>query len=199
MLSKHMPLTLGLLATVLFPATTVAQEDIKSVFTYLQKEPMTLYDAGMKSLRRMALDTAARLTTSPDLEAASGVNYKPTVGQIEIIFSIKTKDASALDVLRQQCIAIRKDAILKMFRIGLTQYSSPLSVNERIRNRIGGQFAHEPMGSMQETQRLGDRIGPITYFTVKLSTTSEPTVSVTCSALVSDAMSTPNAKPPSKP
>ena len=151
MLSKYMPLTLGLVATALLPTTTVAQDDIKSVFSYLQKEPMTLYDAGMKSLRRMALDTAARLTTSPELEAATGVNYKPAVGQIEIIFSVKTNDSNGLDALRQRCIAIRKDAILKMFRIGLTEYSSPHSVNERIRNRIGGQFAHEPMGSMQET------------------------------------------------
>ena len=75
-----------------------------------------------------------------------------------------------------------------MFRIGLTDFATPLSVNERIRHRIGGQFAHEPMGSMHETQSLGDRLGLITYFSIKLTTTAEPAVSVTCRALVTDFM-----------
>jgi len=61
-----------------------------------------------------------------------------------------------------------------------------LSAGERIRRRIGAQFAHESIGSAKETLSLGEQLGLITYFTVTLTTTAQPAIRVSCRALATD-------------
>lgn len=81
---------MAFLLIAILSGPTYAQEKPKGVFAHLQKETVTLYDVGMKSLRRLALDAAATITATPDMEAASSVSFKPTVGNIEIVVSVKT-------------------------------------------------------------------------------------------------------------
>lgn len=180
--------TLSVVAFSYVCSAALAEEKVPTVFPYLQKEPMTLFDAGMKSLRRLALDAASSLSTSLDVKVTANVTYNATVNQINIFYHVTIDDAKSLESLRQQCITTRKDAILKMFRIGLSEYATQLSVPERIRRRIGGQFAHEPSGSMQESEHLGDRLAPLTYVSVKIETTNQPTIDTTCRALVTDSL-----------
>lgn len=179
---------LSLVAVFCLCSAAHGEDKVPTIFPYLQKEPMTLFDAGMKSLRRLALDTAQVLSAPPDVSAASNVTYNVTVNQIDIHYHVTIEDAKSIESLRQQCISTRKDAILRMFRVGLTDYASQLSVPERIRRRIGGQFAHEPSGSLQETERLGERLALLTFVAVKLETTKEPTISTTCRALATDSL-----------
>ncbi|HEY9080425.1 hypothetical protein [Magnetovibrio sp.] len=188
MISKYLHIPIVAFCIGIPSAPAYSQEKVTDTFTYLQKEPMTLFDAGMKSIRRLALDTAANLSSTPGVDATSIVRYMSTSNEIEILFSIKSKNIEDIEHLRQQCIKIRKSTLLKMFRIGLTDYSTPLSVRERIRNRIGGQFAHEPAGTIAETVSLGERLAAVTFFAVKLTPASAPDVSVTCRALVTDSI-----------
>lgn len=185
-LSK-LPLWIGL-AAIFTPGALCAQEKTGGVFEYLQKEPMSLFDAGMKSLRRQAIDTAAYMSSRPSLDATARVIYSPTVRTIEISLDIETAEIADIAAARQKCIDLRLQSILKMFRIGYSSTANGLSVTERIQNRLGAQFAHEPNGSFHEFMALGKRLSPITYYAVKLSTKAEPVTSVTCRALVTDSM-----------
>lgn len=149
---------------------------------------MTLFDAGMKSLRRLALDTAEKTAAKLGTEVTSNVYYKHAAPAIEIVFHFTIHNTATVEKLRLQCVDLRRDAILKMFRIGLTGYPSDLSVHERIRRRIGGQFAPEPTTSISETIALGEQLGQLTYVEATLETTNEPVVSVSCRALATDSM-----------
>jgi len=176
------------------------QDNIAGVFEYLHKEPMTLFDAGMKSLRRLAMDTAVDLTAKTGGKVTSSVSFSPTTRQIEIGLNLKTSEDLEIAAMRQKCVELRKAAILRMFRVGVSDIqsaldgASQLSTTERIRRRIGAQFAHEPSGSYGAFQTLGDRISLVTFFTLKLSTANEPIVNVNCRALVTDTMAEAPAK-----
>jgi len=186
MMTKMFQTALVLLCATVLSGPSLAQG--QETLARLQKEPVTLFDLGMKSLRRLALDATANMAAKPGMGPSSSVRYKHAAGIIEIEFNLKTENANSIEQLRQQCLEIRRKTILKVFRIGLSDYTSQLSVNERIRRRIGGQFAHEPLGSMTETQALGEQLGQITYFAVNLTTATEPAISVSCRALATDSM-----------
>jgi hypothetical protein len=166
---------------------TLAQQG-RGTMDRLQQQPMTLFDAGMKSLRRLALDSAEKLSVAKGGEVSANVSYKHADPSIEITLHFIIHNNGTTDELQKQCVEYRRDAILKMFRIGLTGYANDLSVNERIRRRIGGQFAPEPTTSMSETISLGEQLGQITYFSVELESKNEPPVKVTCRALASESM-----------
>mgnify|MGYP000135377869 CR=1 FL=1 len=180
--------TLVLLALGLGSATPVWAQQAQGTFQRLQEQPMTLFDAGMKSLRRLALDTAEKIALKTGHETTVTVNYRHPTASIEIVFQIKTKPSGTATPLQQQCIELRREAILKMFRIGLSDYASNLSTSERIRRRIGGQFAPEPVLSMNESIALGEQLGQITFFEVKLTSEKEPGNAVSCRALATDSM-----------
>jgi len=55
---------MAFLLIAILSGPTYAQEKPKGVFAHLQKETVTLYDVGMKSLRRVALDARSEEHTS---------------------------------------------------------------------------------------------------------------------------------------
>lgn len=183
--AKLLTLT-ALLGTMMFVPASMAQQ--RGALTYLQKEPMTLFDAGMKSLRRLALDGAEKVSVASGLPTTSRVSYKDSEARITIAFEFTVKATETPEKMRKDCAEYRRKSILRMFRIGRSDYGFELSVSERIRRRIGGQFAHEPTISMTETIALGEQLGNLTYFQVTLATDGEPAFTVTCQGLAHDLM-----------
>lgn len=167
-----------------FGKPSYAQELSEGVFKYLRSEPMTLFDAGMKSLRKQAIEVAAYFSAKPTLDATALVAYRSTEKQIEIVLGIETE----AEVYHKNCVDLRKQAILKMLRIGRSTVSSQMTMKERIERRLGGQFAHEPNDSTHEFVTLGSRLGERTYFSVKLSDKDEATTAITCRGLITDPL-----------
>ncbi|MCW8915308.1 MAG: hypothetical protein OQK24_05560 [Magnetovibrio sp.] len=161
-----------------------AQDTSEGIFKYLRSEPMTLFDAGMKSLRKQSLETAAYFTAKPTLDATARVAYNPTVQNIEITLDIET----GTEVFKKRCVDLRKQAILKLLRIGLSHSPSHLTMKERIMRRLGGQFAHEPNGSIQDFIALGSRLAKVTYFSIKLTAKDDPSTTMTCRGLITDSL-----------
>lgn len=171
--------------------SAVAQEpqsEGRRTLQYLQKEPTTLFDIGMKRLRSAVLDTVGKMTARPGMQPTASITYNHNAGLIEILFNLKTEATENMEVLRQQCLTKRKATILKMFQIGQTNYASQLSVTERIQRRIGRQFAHEAIDSAKNTLTIGDHLGQLTYFTVTLTTTDAAAISISCRALATDLL-----------
>jgi len=182
-------LTLLPMAVLLAPAPAQGQEEGKGLGTlsYLQKEPLTLFDMGMKGLRRLALNLSEKAQAKSGVAPTTSVRYKHAPATIEISFKFITEtNAENLEQLRRRCLETRREAILRMFNIGLTDFSGQLSVNERIRRRIGIQFAHEPIESVTEFLALGEQLDHITYFEVTLVTATEPAISVSCREQATD-------------
>lgn len=174
-----------------------AAEKEKGIFPYLHAEPVTLFDLGMKSLRRLALETVASVVSRPGRKGASRLFYDPALKTIEIVFTVSIDDDEKVSRLRQRCVELRRYMIRRMFNLGLTDYASPLSPEERVRRRLGAQFAHEPMGPAKEARSLGEQLAPLTFFGVTLATTVTPPVSVTCRGLATDFMGAESPSPKS--
>jgi len=183
---KMLPGAMALLLTAVLSGTALAQQSGQGIMTYLQQEPVTLYDLGMKRLRSAALDTIAKMTTKPGMEPLTLVRYDHAAGLIEITYNLKVEAPGGIEQLRQRCVDDRKSIILKMFRIGLTDFASLLSIPERIRRRIGAQFTHEPIASTKEALSLSEHLGQVTYTTLTLTNVADPNISVSCRALTTD-------------
>lgn len=178
--------TFVLLCSLIFfpPLTSLAQEGSGGVFTYLKSEPMTLFDAGMKTIRKQAFETAAYFSARPHLDATASVTYKPTLQNIEVVLDID----SEAEVNKKRCLDLRKQAILKMLRLTVSSASTSETIRERILRRLGGQFAHEPHGSFHEFVALGERLAKATYYSIKLSEKGDPSITVTCRGLIADPL-----------
>ncbi len=176
--------------TVVLSTLASAQEmdQGRGTLNYLQKESTTLFDVGMKRLRTAALDTVSKMVAKPGQQPTTSVKYQHDAGIIDILFNLQTENADNMETLRLQCVDKRRSTLLRMFRVGLTDYTSQLSISERLRRRIGNQFAHEPISSVKEVLSLGEQLGLITYFTVTLTTMTDPAISATCRALATDLM-----------
>lgn len=177
---------LVLCAVAAMPATASGQQ--KGILSYLQKEPMTLFDAGMKSLRRQALDATVRLSATTQAKVTSRLSYKVDQEIIEFVFVFAFPSGSAAPT-RDKCVELRRKAITDMLRIGRTEYDSALSVPERIRRRIGGQFAHEPTTSMSEVISIGEWIGAMTHFAVVLKVDGDGAQPLTCQDVITESLS----------
>jgi len=176
----------ALLLTAFLSGPALAQQSGQGIITYLQKEPVTLFDLGMKRLRSAALDTVAKMTPKPGMEPLTSVRYDHATGLIEITYNLKVEATGGIEQLRQRCVEDRMSIILKMFRVGLTDFTSLLSVTERIQRRIGAQFTHEPIASTKEALSLSEHLGQIAYTTLTLTNVADPNISVSCRALTTD-------------
>jgi len=130
----------------------------------LAKESTTLFDMGMKRLRRLVLDAAVRIS-SPGTAAntpapASRVWYRADTATIEILFQFRISGAPPT---AQQCMETRRRAITDTFSIGRTIYTVNLSFGERVRRRLGLIFAHEPLESGKEVIAIGERLSELTF------------------------------------
>lgn len=184
--TKYWVGTVAVLAALTVPSIAQAQQ--KGIVSFLQKEPMTQFDAGMKSLRRQALDAAARLTNSTQAKVTSSIGFKADRSIIEIVFVFNQPPGGASPT-REKCVELRRKAITDMLRIGRSEYGSELSVPERIRRRIGGQFAHEPTTTMSEVISIGEWLSAMTYFEVLLRIEGDTTSTLSCRDLVTESLS----------
>ncbi len=188
----HTPLVLLLVfISSVFAHSAFAQESQsqgRRTLQYLQKEPVTLFDLGMKRLRSAVLDTVSKMTTRPGMQPTASITYNHNSGLIEILFNLKMDTIENMEALRQQCLIRRKATILKLFQIGQTSYASQLSMTERIQRRIGRQFVHEAADSAKNTLIIGDQLGQLIYVTVSITTTDTAAISVSCRALTTDLL-----------
>lgn len=180
--------SLVLLVAAVLSTPVLAQGQGRGTLTYLQNEPTTLFDMGIKRLRSAVLRTASQMIAKKGVKPTSSVRYKDSPGIIELEFNLITESSGDMDTLRQECIKYRRDSIIRVFQIDQASFNIQLSLKERIRRRLGAQFAHEPIASVKETLSLGEQLGEITYFSVILSRALDPAVSVTCRALAIDLM-----------
>lgn len=144
------------------PATATEPE----VILRLQKEFPTRFDLGMSRLRRAAIDAAPRLAAGSPFDPLVRVWYDPKVGTIEIRFRFEGLAGDALTM--ERCGEMRKTAIRETFRVGRTFYAQPMSFDERVRRRLGSQFAREPVNGAKEVIALGQRLAELTYLGVAL-------------------------------
>ena len=133
----------------------------------LQGEAITQFDFGMKSLRRLALDAARRFSSAAEPGPTVAVWYNSKTNEIEIRFQFVVPEGSSL-LGRGACVERRRLLLLETFRIGRTLYEETISLEERIRRRLGLQFAHEPMGDMKEVNALGELLSKITFLEVRI-------------------------------
>lgn len=187
---KKVPFLLPVLIVILSLSSSAFAQDLekkRKTLSYLQSEPATLFDQGMKRLRSAALNTAARLIDKSNIHITSSVSYKHEEGNIEIQFNLKDKVAGNPENLHKNCLQSRKNLIFKMFSIGPTEFSSQTPVNERISRRIGVQFAHEPVESSQSVLSMARQLETLTYVTVNLAA-DDPSFNVTCRGLAVDLL-----------
>lgn len=154
-----------LVGTVMVSARPVPAAD-PPVIEMLRREPTTLFDMGIKRLRRAALDTALRMTTRDGRNTLARVRYAPERPAIEI--RLETTAPEAQHTARG-CQDIRIAAIRDMFSIGRTAYAQPLSFSEQLRRRLGLIFAHDPIGADTAYITIGQRVAEITRVDVLLT------------------------------
>ena len=129
----------------------------------LAKESTTLFDMGMKRLRRLALDAAQRFTPPGASTTTSRVWYRPETATIELLFQMRSPQTPPT---AQQCLEARRRAISETFLIGRTLYATNLSFGERVRRRLGLIFAHEPLQNGKEVIAIGERLAELTFVEV---------------------------------
>ncbi|NQU55626.1 MAG: hypothetical protein HQ513_00225 [Rhodospirillales bacterium] len=153
-----------------------AQEN--DVFDRLQKEPVTLFDLGIKRLRSSARIAADRLSPPSDPKVKFRVFFDQENRRLVVRFEVGT---FSRDVSQAACWERRVAAIKETFAIGRTRYTVTISVEERIRRKLGVMFSREP-STDKNMIALGQRLAELTIVEVILRGTG-PKVSVSCSAL----------------
>lgn len=133
------------------------------VIERLSREPTTLFDMGMKRLRRLALEATTRLAPVGGKPPSARVWYKPDSGTIEIRFEAPLP---ATPVLGQSCNDYRARAIRETLAIYRVAYPVNLSYSERVRRRFGLLFAHEPLLSGTEAIAVGQKLAELTFVTL---------------------------------
>lgn len=152
-------------ASLVVPA--VGQE--LEIFRNLRSEPVSLFDYGVKALRRLALEAASRMAVAGEAVPTVQVGYSDKTSTIEIQFVLPPPATAGAKLSPQVCEELRKALIRETFKIGRTAYDVPLSVEERVRRRLAMQFAHEIVQTVKETVALGERLSELTFFEVKLT------------------------------
>ncbi|NQV98098.1 MAG: hypothetical protein HQ483_00225 [Rhodospirillales bacterium] len=158
---------------VLFFSAAKSEEVMNgpNIINHLRQEPTTLFDSGMKLLRRQALDMARRLNVPDQKPVGTRVRYNPDSGLIEIRFTFSQRSEY---VNGQNCWEARARIIQEMLQIGTTIYPSKASYGERISRRIGLMFSHESTARDAEifsesgqVSKIGKGLTRIIYFEVE--------------------------------
>lgn len=160
------------------PAIGAVSASEPVIIERLRQEPSTLFDVGMKRLRRAALDAALRITAPTDRPTTSRVWYKPDTGTIEVRFDIYSR---IHPVSKQTCWDVRARAIRETFSIGRTSNIVTISFDARIKRRLGQFFAHEVVDNVNEIISTGQRLAEITNLEV-VFVNSPDVVAVNCRA-----------------
>lgn len=167
-----------LAAGVLLHHPAAAQD----VFDNLQAEPVTMLDFGIKRLRSAALQTSLRLAPPSDPKAQSQVHFDPVKREIRLNYVLAMRQDG---VSLATCWERRAAAIREVFFVGGTSYSAPLSVEQRIKNRLGAMFTREPVDRANAQQAMGERLAESTFVTMSIAVPggAEP---ITCEGRVAE-------------
>jgi len=147
------------------------------IFDRLQKEPVSLFDSGIKRLRSSVQFAADRLSPPSDPKAQFRVFFDPETRRLIVRFDIGT---SSSDITQAACWERRVAAIKETFAIGRTRYTVPISVEGRIQRRLGVMFSSEP-STDKTIVAAGQRLAELTIVEVNLRGTGA-TAPVSCSA-----------------
>ena len=156
-----------LLSILTFPENP-ADADEPEVIKRLRGEKVTVYDAGMKRLRQAALLASGRLSSAAEPGPMTRVWYDDKIGTIEIEFRFTTPTGDANKFSKTRCMENSKAAIRETFKIGRTIYAVPLTFGERVRQRLGLLFSHEPIKNVKEVVALGQRLSELTFMRVEI-------------------------------
>ena len=170
-----------LAAATLLTAPPSAAED-PEVIKRLRLAPVTIFDSGLKRLRRSAMDAANRLQKAPGTGPQTRVWYDPKGGTIEIEFRFAAAPQAAT-VTKEQCQEMRRAAIRETFDVGKTIYTTPLSFEERVRRRLANFFVLEPVETVKEVVAMGQRMARLTYLRITVAGAKDD-LSVTCRGTV---------------
>ncbi len=167
------PKTLLWLSTtlaIIFCITIIkpAYADLPIVIQNLQNTPATLFDIGMKQLRRQALTAATRLSSDDTPKPSTRVWLKKDSGTIEILFLFSASSDSGVVPTQHFCAQFRAIALKEIFRIGRTAYDIELSDEARIARRLGTFFSSEPVRGSKDAIAMGQRLSELTYLEVKI-------------------------------
>ena len=174
---------LALVMGVSLSAPAPAQEP--PLLKYLQQEPATLFDIGMKQLRRLALDATERLGSIAFPVPSTRVWFQRATGTIEILYLYKVSPESTVSPSDTDCRRLRAAAVRETFRIGRTAYDTALSPEERIRRRLRFLFSHEPVLGTKDAIRPWKKLARSTFVEVMIiGSSSENAISCRAQAEV---------------
>ncbi|NQV43716.1 MAG: hypothetical protein HQ501_02340 [Rhodospirillales bacterium] len=156
-----------------------ASAELPVVLQNLQNTPATLFDIGMKQLRRQALNGAVRLSFKSGPSPTSRVWMSKDTGTIEILYLYSVESDAIIAPTAQFCARIRAAALKEIFQIGLTAYDIELSDEARIARRLGSYFSSEPARGSKDSIAMGQRLSELTYLEVQI-TDNELNKTVTC-------------------
>ena len=161
--------------------------DLPVVIQNLQSTPATLFDIGMKQLRRQVLSATTRLSSDTMSAPGARVWLNSDEGIIEILYLYSISAGSGAAPTHDDCAESRAMALKEVFRVGKTAYDIQLSDEARIARRLGGYFSAEPVKGGKETIAMGQRLSELTYLEVKIVNSSKDK-SVSCRAPVNQIL-----------
>lgn len=133
----------------------------------LQGVSLTMFEFGIKSLRRSALDASLRFASPAEPGPAVRVWYDATNNRIELLFDFRTADPLAAQS-RPHCLDKRRLAILETFKINRIDSIDLSSPEQRIRRRLGMLFSSELQTNGNEVLALGERLAEMTFVEVEI-------------------------------
>jgi len=157
-----------LLSFVTLPGNLAVAQD-PEIIKRLRGETVTVFDAGIKRLRRAALEASERLSSAAEPGPKTRVWYDVNTGTIEIEFRFTNPTGDKAALSRARCIEKHKAAIREIFKIGKTIYAVPFTFDERVRRRLGALFSLEPVQNVNEGIALGQRMSELTFLRIEIA------------------------------
>jgi hypothetical protein len=154
--------SLFLIVALLFPAGKPSAAD---VFDRLSAEPVTVLDFGIKRLRSMAQLATKRIVLSSEPTAQTNVDFDKEKRELRIVFGVRVNaDAHNMGT----CAERRRLAIREVFLIDTTNYSVPVSTEQRVIFRLGRMFTKEPADQRDSIQAMGERMSESTFLQINV-------------------------------
>jgi hypothetical protein len=164
------------------PPLAASRAEPPVVVRNLQGVSLTMFEFGIKSLRRSALDASLRFASPAEPGPAVRVWYDAANDRLELLFDFRTSDPLAAQS-RPHCIDKRRQAIMETFKINRTDSIDLSSPEQRIRRRLGMLFSSELQSNGNEVLALGERLAEMTFVEVEVIG-SKPGVKIACRGAV---------------
>ena len=177
-------LAAGALATTVSVAPSAAAQDI---FDRLQREPVTVLDAGIKRLRAGALLAARRLHLRAAAKPRVTVAFDRATRRIDLRFAVRARGASPS---LAGCHEYRVLAIKETFQTDAMNLGVPVSEEKKVALRLGRMFTLEPAETPNAVQAAGERLVQSVFLEMTLTATDGATP-ILCEGPVGDLRGRP--------